>query len=312
MGTNMRKSVLAVFLPIFCLATQGLAHANSTDGQENQAHKEAHHGKSADEVARELNNPASSLSFLTIKNQFRIYDGDLPDAEAQWNYTLLFQPVFPFPLGESPFSDGKANLFVRPAIPVLVEQPVPTVSGGGFGYDHITVLGDISFDLAYGVTEKSGLIWLAGMLGTLPTATDGDVAGQQFRLGPEVFVGKGYKWGLVGIFPQHQWDVAGYSDGSDESFSTTQIEPVVKLNLGDGWVAGTQPIIQYDWIQEQWNVPLNLLIGKTVALGKMPLRVELELDYYVERPDAFAPKWLIGLNITPVVPNFINNWIRGK
>jgi len=147
------------------------------------------------------------------------------------------------------------------------------------------------------------------MVGTLPTATDSRVAGKQLRLGPEIFIGKGFKWGLVGIFPEHQWDVAGWGD---ESFSTTQIQPVLNLNLGNGWVVSSQPMIQYDWKQEQWNVPLNLLIGKTVALGKMPLRVQLELDYYVERPDAFAPKWLIGLNISPVVANFINNWIKGS
>ena len=147
------------------------------------------------------------------------------------------------------------------------------------------------------------------MVGTLPTATDSRVAGKQLRLGPEIFIGKGVKWGLVGIFPEHQWDVAGWGD---ESFSTTQIRSVLNLNLGNAWVASSQPMIQYDWKQEQWNVPLNLIIGKTVALGKMPLRVQLELDYYVERPDPFAPKWLIGLNITPVVANFINNWIKGS
>ena len=305
---KIHKSMLLLFFLTFCLATLGFAQEKSTDGQEKQAHKEAHHGKSADEVARELNNPASSLSFLTLKNQFRIYDGDLPDADDQNNYTLLFQPAFPFPLGETS-SGGKANLFVRPAIPLVVNQPVPTVSGGEFVYDDTTAMGDIGFDLAYGVTEKSGVIWIVGMVGTLPTATDSRVAGGQWRVGPEFFIGKGFKWGLVGIFPQHQWDVAGWGD---ESFSTTQIQPVLNLNLGNAWVVSSQPMIQYDWNQEQWNVPLNLQIGKTLQLGKMPLRVQLELDYYVERPDAFAPEWLIGLNITPVVPNFINNWIRGK
>jgi hypothetical protein len=242
-----------------------------------------------------------------MKHQFRIYDGDLPKAGDQWNYTLLFQPVFPFPVGETS-SGGKSNIFLRPAFPLLVEQPVPTVSGGKVGYDSPTAFGDIGFDLAYGVTEKSGFIWIAGMVGTLPTASTNRVAGKQFRLGPEAFIGRAFKWGLVGIFPQHQWDVAGWSD---KYFSGTQIQPVLNVNLGDGWVAGSQPMIQYDWNDTKWNIPLNAQISKTLALGKMPLRVQLELDYYVEAPDAFAPQWLIGLNITPVVPNFINNWIRG-
>lgn len=305
---KMHKSMLLLFCLIFFLATQGLAQEKSAGGKKEESPKEAHHGKSADEVARELSNPATSLSFLTMKNQYRFYDGDLPDADDQDNYTLLFQPVFPFPMGETS-KGGKSNIFVRPAIPFLVDQPVPTLSDGRLDYDETTALGDIGFDLAYGVTEKNGFIWIVGMVGTLPTATSSKVAGRQLRLGPECFIGKGYKWGLVGLFPQHQWTVTSW--GSDEYFSTSQIQPVLNLNLGEGWVVGSQPMIQYDWTQEQWNVPLNGQISKTLQLGKMPLRVQLEVDYYVERPDAFAPKWLIGLNITPVVPNFINNWIRG-
>jgi len=53
---------------------------------------------SAEEIAKELANPNNSLASLTFKNQFRWYDGDLPTAGDQFNYTTLFQPVFPFSL----------------------------------------------------------------------------------------------------------------------------------------------------------------------------------------------------------------------
>jgi len=53
-------------------------------------------------------------------------------------------------------------------------------------------------------------------------------------------------------------------------------------------------------------------VSKTVKWGNTPVKLELELNYYVEQPDAFGPEWMVGLNITPVVPNFINNWIRGN
>ena len=42
------------------------------------------------------------------------------------------------------------------------------------------------------------------------------------------------------------------------------------------------------------------------------LFLELDLNDSVERPDAFGPQWVIGFNITLVIPNFINNWIRGN
>ena len=56
--------------------------------------------KSADEIAKELANPNASLAKLEFENQFTWYKGDLPDADDQSNYTLLFQPVFPFTLAD--------------------------------------------------------------------------------------------------------------------------------------------------------------------------------------------------------------------
>jgi hypothetical protein len=275
------------------------------------AAQEAHEGKSAEEIAKELANPNNSLASLTFKNQFRWYTGDLPDADDQSNYTLLFQPVFPFPLAPTA-SGGKPNIFVRPAIPLLVDQPVPTVGGGGFDWDDTTAMGDWGFDLAYGVTEKSGLLWAGGMVGTLPLATDSKVAGKQLRLGPEVLFAQQEKWGLYGIFPNHQWDVAGWGEGKDTQFNTTQIEAFVKFLPGGGWAVGSLPIMTYDWVEEQWTVPLNLTVSKTLKVGNTPVKLELDLNYYVEQPDAFGPDWMVGLNITPVVTNFINSWIRGN
>jgi hypothetical protein len=39
-------------------------------------------------------------------------------------------------------------------------------------------------------------------------------------------------------------------------------------------------------------------------------KIELGRDYCVAQPDAVDPAWMIGLNTTPVAPNFINSWIR--
>lgn len=264
--------------------------------------------KSADEVARELANPNNSLASLTFKNQYRWYTGDLPGADDPGNYTLLFQPVFPFPMAPTA-SGGAANLFVRPAFPLLVDQPVPSAGDGGLDWDSATALGDIGFDIGYGVTEKSGVLWAFGMVGTLPTATDSDVAGKQLRLGPELLVAKFEKRGLYGIFPSHQWDVAGWGDAN---FSTSQLQLFLRFLPGGGWNVGSSPIINYDWESESWTIPLSLSAAKTVVFGKTPVKLELEGNYYIDQPDAFGPQWMISFNITPVVPNVINSWIRGK
>ena len=51
---------------------------------------------SADEIAKTLANPNTPLAQLTFKNQFRTFEGNLPNADDQDSFTLLFQPNFPF------------------------------------------------------------------------------------------------------------------------------------------------------------------------------------------------------------------------
>jgi len=262
--------------------------------------------KSADEVARELANPNNSLASLTFKNQYRWYTGDLPDADDQGNYTLLFQPVFPFTL-EPTESGGKANLFVRPAVPLLLDQPTFDRREGSF--DEVSALGDIGFDIGYGVTEKTGLLWAYGMVGTLPTATDDDVAGKQLRLGPELLFAKFDKWGMYGIFPSHQWDVSG---SDRRHFSNTQTQLFLNFLPGGGWTYGSIPIINYDWKTEDWTLPVNFTFGRTIKMGKTPVKLQAEINYYVEQSDAFGPEWMIGINVTPVVKNFLDAWVKGQ
>lgn len=292
----MRKLVITALSLSLCLASHAMCQESAQQG-----------GKSADEIAKELANPNNSLASLTFKNQYRWYTGDLPGADNQDNYTLLFQPVFPFTL-EPTASGGKANFFVRPAFPILFDQPVPVLGNTSVDYDEITALGDIGFDIGYGVTEKTGLLWAFGMVGTLPTATDSAVAGRQLRLGPEVLFAKFEKWGLYGLFPSHQWDVSGWDE---TTYSTSQLQLFLKFLPGGGWSVGTAPIMNYDWESEEWTLPLNLGASRTVMFSATPVKLELELNYYVDQPDAFGPEWMIGLNITPVVPNFIDSWIKG-
>ena len=299
----MKNCFLTLLILSSFLVTQGFA-------REKEAPKEAHHGKSADELAKELNNPNNDVAKLQFKNQYRWYKGDLPGADSQDNYTLLFQPVFPFSMGQT--EEYKNVLFARPAIPFISDQPVPSVDNGRFNWDSASGMGDWVFDLGYGRTYKTGWIALAGVVNTLPTATDDDLKGKQWRLGPEALFGYLQKWGLLAVFPSHQWDVYGWSEGDDYDYSTTSLQTFAMFTPGGGWSVGTQPIMTYDWEGEHWTIPLNLYISKTLLFGKMPFQLALDLNYYVQQPDDFGPEWMVGFNIIPIVPNFISDWIRGN
>jgi len=246
---------------------------------------------SADEMAAQLSNPNSPVAVLNLKNQFRSFEGDLPGADSQTSYTMLFQPVLPFPL------DNGDLIFWRPALPFIVDQPVFNAETGGF--DDISGVGDLAMDLAYAPKMEGGVIFGLGLFTVLPTGAD-RLSPNRLTLGPEFVLGKATPKAVYGIFPNHQWDVGG---SGDADISRTTISAFYTLLPGGGVNMGTAPIMNYDWETSQWTIPLQLNIGKTVALNGRPWKLNLEANYFVEANDAIGPEWMVGINISPVVKN---------
>jgi hypothetical protein len=246
---------------------------------------------SAAELAAELSNPNTAAATLTFKNQFRWFEDDLPDADGQSSYTLLFQPSLPFVL------PSEAKILWRPAIPILVDQPIFAPSTGSF--EGKSGLGDIAFDLAYAPKTEGGLLLAYGFITSLPTATN-DLGTDRFTLGPELLIGKITPNYVLGLFPNHQKDIGG---SGDADINLTSIQTFYTYLPGGGWSVRTGPTITYDWEKEQWTVPLQINAGKTVVLNGRPWKFSVEVNYYVEKSDAFGPEWMISLNIAPVVKN---------
>ena len=273
--------------------------ATSTSLVAFAADQEASAKPTADEIAKSLADPNTPLATLNFKLQYRTYECDLPGADDQTSTTLLFQPTFPFPL-----DNGKIILF-RPAIPVQFSQPVFTGAPGNF--DDESGIGDISFDLAYASTNKdTGLMLAGGVISTLPTATDDDLGKDRFTLGPEVLIGKITAKYVLGAFPNHQWDIGGSGD-ADINLTSMQVFGIVLP--GGGWNYGSSPIMSYDHETDDWSIPLNFTIGKTIiSSAGRPWKLSAEFNYFVEAPDEFGPEWFIGFNISPVVENIAAGW----
>ena len=250
---------------------------------------------SAEEVAAQLANPNSPLATLTFRLQYRDFKGSLPNANNQGGTTLLAQPSFPFA------RDNGDVIFFRPAIPLQMGFPTFNAASGQFETEF--GLGDIAFDLAYGRTSKSGIAYAGGVVSSLPTAT-GNLGSDNWTLGPEALVAKISKNYVIGTLLSHQWDVAG--SGSPTSLSTAQI--IYTYLPGGGWNVGTTPIVTYDHEGDQWTIPLNFTLGKTVIVGGRPWKLGIELNYYVDQSDAFGPDWFIGVNAGPVVENVLARW----
>jgi hypothetical protein len=275
----------------FCLVGTPVYEANAQEEQK----------KTADEIAKELANPAGSLASLNFNFQYTEFKGDLPDSRDQESMSMIFQPVFPFPVGDT----GKRIIF-RPAITVAYKQPVFDAGDRDFDNEY-TNLADTTFDLVYAgttmTTKQTGYLWGLGLAGTLPTATDNDLAGDQWRFGPEVFGGVIRKWGLVGALVSNQWNTAG---SNDSAYSVLTAQYFYAYGLGKGWQIAASPIVTYDWhadSDEALTLPLGIGVAKTTLVGSMPFKFQLQIQKFVEQPDSFGPDWLVKFTVTPVIKN---------
>ena len=255
-----------------------------------------HKGMSASDISNKLNNPGSDLAQLNFKFNWNRYKGDLPGSSSQDSLSMAFQPVLPFKL-----SDG-GNLILRPTIPLVWQ---PNFDAGKGGFDENFGLGDSQIDVFYSRTDaKRGFMWGAGGVAQFPTHTDSALGKDQYQAGPAGFAGIMGKWGSAGLFPQHLWNIGGTGEGYT---ATTVVQPWYWFSMGDGWQVGGSPIITYDWAHDDrdqaWTVPVNLGLAKTIMVGKMPVKIKLEVIYYIQQPDAFGPAWGLQLTITPVVKN---------
>lgn len=251
---------------------------------------------SAEEIAAELSNPNTPLGTLNTNFDYITYDGDLPGANDQSAFKITFQPSLPYPLG------GGTNFFIRPAIPIIIDQPVPEPSGG-FKSKGVE-LGDIGFDAALGFSfknEKGLNVVIAGMAGTLPTATDDALGLDQWLLGPELGFFMVRKWGVIGIIISHQWDVAG-EDSFDSSITGGQY--IYNFNLGGGWQLFSGPTWSYNHEADSdnaWTLPAGIGIAKTAILKGRPWKFSVQYWNYVKSPDAFGPEHQVRFTVGPVV-----------
>ena len=267
-------------------------------------------GRSSDEIAKELANPNTVLTSLKLQIQYFSFDGDLPRADDQDMVKLFFQPTLPFPL-----ENGK-TLWVRPGVPFVIDQPVYDKDSRRLGTQ--SGLGDITLDVQYGTTLENGFLWSVGFSSIFPTASEKGLGSEVWALGPGFQLGRVTEKSVFGVFANHQWDIAGdgksspdlpYIRRSDASVNLTAIQLFGVFVPGGGWSVGSTPIMTYNHESEEWTVPLHFTAGKTVIINGRPWKFSLDLNYYVESPDAIAPEWMVGFNVAPVVENVFAKWL---
>jgi len=272
---------LALRLPLQTSENLSLgAVAASSDGEE-----------SASELNRKLTNPVSDI--WSISNQFNNFELN----NGQWNNNWNFQPVMPVSLTKD------WNLITRPVMPFYNIVPHET-SRAEFARD--AGLGDLTLLELLSPAHSGNWVLGAGPTAIFPTATSHFTGQGKWQLGPSVVVGYLTKQYFIGVFPQQWWSIGGEHGRPDTN--QMNLQPIATIFFGEGWSFGYSGNILADWTApspDVWTVPIGLGLGKVVKFGRLPVKIQLAVQYMPVHPRISGQEWNVQVQITPVIPKLI-------
>ncbi len=246
---------------------------------------------SASELNRQLTNPVSSI--WSISNQFNNFELN----NGQWSNNWNFQPVMPVSLTKD------WNLITRPVMPFYNIVPHET-SPGEFARD--AGLGDLALVELLSPAHSGNWILGAGPTAIFPTATSVFTGQGKWQLGPTFVAGYLTKQFFLGVFPQQWWSIGGQHFRQDTN--QMNLQPIAAIFFGEGWSLGYSGNILANWnapSEDVWTVPVGLGLGKVVKLGRLPVKIQLALQYMPVHPRISGQEWNVQVQITPVLPKLI-------
>lgn len=269
------KKLGAVIIAGVCLAFLTLSGAQA---------KEA----SLDKLNRKAQNPVAELISLPFQNNTSFNLG--PHDRTQ--NLLNIQPVIPFKLGDN------WNIITRTIMPVMYQPDLTSSSGGTWG------LGDINTTLFLSPAKTGKVIWGAGPIFLLPSANDKKLGTEKWGAGLSgaVLVQPG-NWTL-GVLANNVWSFAGNSDRDEVNQFLLQY--FVVYNLPRQWYLVSSPIITANWEADsgdQWTVPFGGGVGKLFMIGKLPVNLQVQGYYNVEKPE-WGADWTLRLQVQFLFPTF--------
>lgn len=235
----------------------------------------------ADELAKKLSNPISSL--ISVPFQYNADFGIGTDGDGV-SQTLNIQPVIPFSVNED------WNVISRTIVPVKWQANVSP--------RYVFGLGDTtqSLFLSPKAPGPGGLIWGVGPVFSIPTATDKDLGSGQFGIGPTaVALVQKERWTL-GALANHVWSLDENSE-----VNSSFVQPFVAYALGNGQTLTLNTETSYNWSTEQAVVPINAQYTKVLRLGEQPISLQVGGRVYANRPKG-GPDWGVRSALTFLFP----------
>ncbi len=289
--TNSAQSGIAFIFflsTVWAIAsTEATAAQSTTQTADNES--AATDQGSGDALRKAAQNPVASLISVPLQNNANF--GIEPGGRTQ--DVLNIQPVIPIGVSKD------WNLIIRWITPI-VWQPLPASSPapevGKYGF------GDMQPSFFFSPKKAGKLIWGAGPVFQLPTATDTYLGQGKLGMGPTfVALTQPGPW-TFGALVNNVWSVAG--SGSRPDVNQMTLQYFVNYNLKKGWYLGMQPIITANWEETsggRWIVPFGGGIGRITRFGMQPVNVQLGFYGNAIHPVNASP-WSMRLQFVLLFP----------
>ncbi len=240
------------------------------------------------DLAKQLSNPVANLISVPFQNN---YDFGIGSNDAG-KFTLNIQPVVPVTLNDD------WNLIIRTILP-LIYQDGPNPGPGPQGEDTFG-LGDTTQSFFLSPVQPVGG-WILGFGPAMlyPTATNDVLGTGKWGAGPTIVALRqdhGFTWGVLA---NHIWSYAGDDDRQD--VSSTFIQPFLSYTFPSATSITVNTETTYDWENDQWTVPVNVMLAQVVKFGRQPVQFQVGYRYYAESP-AGGPEWGLRFVVTFLFP----------
>jgi hypothetical protein len=86
------------------------------------------------------------------------------------------------------------------------------------------------------------------------------------------------------------------------------LQPIASIFFGDGWNIGYSGNILANFNAtpgDVWTVPIGLGVGEVVKFGRLPVKLQLAVQYMPVHPRILGQEWNVQVQITPVLPKLI-------
>jgi len=260
------------------------------------------------DLQKATQNPVASLVSVPLQNNSNFGIGPFDRNQNVFN----IQPVIPIRVSQN------WNMIIRWIAPVIwqpapgtanlevfgIEENTPTflaakdvqAQAGVFGF------GDMMPTFFLSPAKAHKVIWGAGPVFVLPTATSRALGQGKLSMGPSIvaLVQPGH-W-TIGALINNVWSIAGPSGRKDVNQMTLQY--FVNYNLEKGWYVTLSPIVTANWkaaSDSVWTVPVGGGVGRVFRLGFQPVNASVQFYGNAAHPKEGSP-WGMRLQLAFLFP----------